>query len=131
MSVIRLTTCNNSIEANMLKNLLENEGIECFLTNEYFSNMMPGYSGMMGAGVGVMIDDKDLETAQKVLAGSASEQKKVCPYCGSEDIVFGLGRRKLGKIAVILLSLLLIIPFGNIRKKYFCKTCRSEFQIQE
>ena len=68
MATIRLTTCDNAVEANMIKNLLTNEGITCFLTNENFTSLMPNYTGMMGAGIQIMIDEKDAEKASGFLA---------------------------------------------------------------
>lgn len=66
--MIRLTTCNNSVEAYTLKNLLENEGIESYLTNENFTNLLPGYTGMLGSGIQIMVREEDAARAQAVLA---------------------------------------------------------------
>lgn len=63
----RLTVCGNQLEAYTLKNLLENEGIEAYLTNENFTNLMPGYIGMLGSGIHVMVQEEDMEKALKVL----------------------------------------------------------------
>lgn len=65
--MICLTTCNNSVDAYTLKNLLENEGIESYLTNENFTNLMPGYTGMLGGGIQIMIREEDIKKAQEVL----------------------------------------------------------------
>lgn len=51
MNTIRLTTCNDSFEANLIKDKLENEGIECFLTNENFTSLFPIYNGILGSGI--------------------------------------------------------------------------------
>ncbi len=53
MSTVVLKTCNTPFEANLIKGMLENKDINCFLTNENFSNLMPHYNGIMGAGVQV------------------------------------------------------------------------------
>lgn len=128
MAIIRLTTCNSSIEATMTKNILENEGIECFLTNENFTTLMPGHIGMLGSGVQVMIDAEDYEKASSIVALQEKEDVLVCPNCGSEDVVFGLGEHKVKKVFLVMLSLLFFIPFNNIRNLYYCKHCKSEFK---
>lgn len=129
MSIISLTTCSNIIEANMTKNILENEGIECFLTNENFTTLMPHYNNMLGSGIQIMIDEKDFEKAQLLLdSGSALKEVK-CPNCNSDNVSFGLGMNRLKKITVVLCSLLFFIPFNNIRNTYYCNNCKSDFKI--
>lgn len=131
MAIVRLITCNNSVEANMLKSLLENEGIECFLTNENFTTLMPGYNGMLGSGIQVMIDERDNEKALEILSQQGTEELIKCPNCSSEKVVFGLGEKKFKKIIVVILSTLFFIPFNNIRNTYYCKNCKTEFQRHE
>jgi len=130
MAIVRLITCNNSVEANMLKSLLENEGIECFLTNENFTTLMPGYNGMLGSGIQIMIDETNSDRAIELISKQNTE-KIECPTCGSEDIVFGLGGNKFRKIVVVILSSLFAIPFNNIRNTYYCKNCKTEFKTIE
>jgi hypothetical protein len=129
MSIIRLTTCYNIIEANMLKNILANEEIECFLTNENFTSLMPGYNGMLGAGIQVMIEEKDYEKADKLLQNQNSSDIIKCPKCNSENISFGLGINRIKKIIIAILSALTATPMGNIRGTYYCKDCKHDFKI--
>ena len=127
MSIIRLTICDSVIEANFLKNNLENEGIECFLTNEISSTLVPVYNGMMNAGIQVMINEEDLEKASKLIEQPDIEKPLVCPNCNSSNIKFGFGNRKGWKVLGVVLSLLVAIPFGNIKRYYYCKDCKTEF----
>lgn len=128
MSILRLTTCNNIIEANMVKHTLENEEIECFLTNNNFTTLMPGYNGMLGAGIQIMIEEKDFEKATKLLNIEEKTEILKCPNCNSVDISFGLGENKLRKIFFAFLSAFLGTPMGNIRNTYYCKTCKQDFK---
>jgi len=128
MTTINLTTCNNSFEANLMKGMLENNGIRCFLTNENFSNLMPHYNGVMGAGVQIMIEESDLEKAQELILSPSKENGIVCPNCDSSNVQFGLGTNKIKKIFVVLISLLTWIPFGNIKNIYYCQNCKTEFK---
>ena len=59
--MIRLTTCPNVFNANLLKGALENEGIPAMLSNE----IMSGYMGTPG--VDVLVKEEDLEAAKKIL----------------------------------------------------------------
>jgi hypothetical protein len=127
MAIVRLTTCDNTIEANFLKNNLENENIECFLTNELSSTLLPGYNNMLNGGIQVMIDEKDLEKASLLIAQTKDEGELKCPNCDSTNISFGFGNRKILKYLLVFFSLFAFIPFGNIRGKRYCKDCKTEF----
>lgn len=133
MAIITLTTCNTSFEANLIKGMLENNGIECFLSNENFSTLMPMYNGVMGAGVQILIEESDLRQAQELLDANQEQVETdeyliACPNCKSTNIQFGLGTGKLKKLLVILLSVFTSNPFGNIRNLYLCKDCKTEFR---
>ena len=107
MDTIVLTTCNSAIEANLIKGMLENNGIRCFLTNENFSNLMPHYNGVMGAGVQIVIDENDVEQATALLSSQTKENEIVCPNCGSLNISYGLGTNKFKMFLAVLMSLLI------------------------
>jgi predicted RNA-binding Zn-ribbon protein involved in translation (DUF1610 family) len=129
MAMIRLMTCYSIFEAYQIKDKLEAEGIACFLTNENFSSLLPNYSGVMGSGVHIMIEETSLKQASEVIKPDKSESVIACPNCNSTEIAFSIGEKPLGKVLVIILSLLIWIPFGNIKKTYLCKKCGTRFKI--
>jgi hypothetical protein len=129
MSIIRLTTCYNIIEANMLKDVLENENIECFLTNENFTTLMPGFNGMLGAGIQIMIEEENYDKAYNLIEKNDSEAI-LCPNCNSANISIGLGRNKFKKITIAILSALIGTPLGNLGSTYCCKNCQTEFKTK-
>lgn len=59
--MIRLTTCTNEFNAQLLKGALESEGIPAMLSNE----IMSGYIGTQG--VDVLVKEENLEAAKKIL----------------------------------------------------------------
>jgi hypothetical protein len=59
--MIRLTTCTNEFNANLLKGALENEGIPAMLSNE----IMSGYMGTQG--VDVLVKEEHFEAGKKIL----------------------------------------------------------------
>ncbi len=126
MAIINLTTCYNLIDASFIKNNLENEGVECFLTNEITSTLVPFYNGMMNAGIQIMINEEDYEKAS-LLINKPLENPVICPNCNSTNIKFGFGKKKGLKILGVFLSVLVEIPFGNIKRNYYCKDCKTEF----
>jgi len=123
-------TCDNVPEAAIIKGRLENEGISCFVTNENFTTMMPHLNGILGAGVQIIINEVDLEEATKILGlNEPVKNQIVCPYCQSSNIRFGLGKKRVGKIILILLSVLIVIPFKNLSNNYYCRDCKSDFKV--
>jgi Putative prokaryotic signal transducing protein len=129
MSIIRLTTCFDSFEANLIKGKLQDEGIICFLTNENFTTLFPIYNGLLGSGIQVMIDEIDLEKSLEIIKYNQTSVEVRCPNCNSNQITFSIGHKPITRILTIILSLLIWIPFGNIKKTYYCKNCKTKFKI--
>ena len=61
MKTIRLKTCDNIFEAQLIKNELENAGIPVILANEIMSTYPPM------SGVDILVSERDYERAKKVL----------------------------------------------------------------
>ena len=125
---IRLVTCDKITEAHFIKDRLNNEGIDCFLANENFTNLLPNYYNLFGSGVQVFVIEDDYEKSRKLIRDKLEPEnmEKVCPFCGSTDIHIGFGKHKILKVFNILLAILIAIPIGNIRVRYYCKTCKEE-----
>ncbi len=130
MKTVRLMTCENVPEAAIIKGRLENEGISCFITNENFTTMMPHFNGILGAGVQIIINESNFEEATKILKlNEPVKNQIICPYCHASNIRFGLGKKRIGKIILILLSILIVIPFKNLNNNYYCLDCKSDFKV--
>ena len=61
---IRLKTCESLTDAYFIKNKLNNEGIDCFLTNQNFTSLLPNYFNLFGAGVEVFVMESDYEKSK-------------------------------------------------------------------
>ncbi len=59
--MVRLTSCTNEFNAQLLKGALESEGIPAMFSNE----IMSGYLGTQG--VDILVKEEDLEAAKKIL----------------------------------------------------------------
>ena len=125
---IRLITCENIVEAHFIKNRLNNEGIDCFLTNEYFTNLLPNYFYIFGSGVQVFVFESDFENSREVVKDKLQPQKaeQICPVCGSTDILPGLGSHKFIMGFNVLLAILVGVPIGNVHAGYYCKKCKED-----
>jgi len=125
----RLITCTDISHAYILKGKLNNEGIDCMLTNENMTNLNPHYNNMLGGGVQILVFEEDLDAAREIIHEDLEPEKNIaeCPYCGSTNISYGMGAKKGLKFLNIILFALSNVPFSHIRPKYYCKDCKQEF----
>lgn len=57
---------STNVEASMARDILENEGISCMLTNETFSGIYPiGHTSL--GGIQLLVFEKDVEAANQIL----------------------------------------------------------------
>lgn len=120
-----LSTYDNSISANLIKNRLELEGIPCILTNEKFTNLMPHFYGILGSGVQVLVPRDRLEEAKAI--AEIEDVILTCPSCNSKDVL-NKNVKILNKLRVLFISLFFIMPIGNLLNDYFCNDCKHEFK---
>lgn len=66
MKTTKLITCDNLTEAHLIKGRLNNEGIECFLTNQNFTSLMP-ISDKRFTGIQVIVSESDLDKAKQII----------------------------------------------------------------
>lgn len=67
--------CSNNIEAAMIRNILENRGIPCMLTNETFSSIYPiGYNSL-GA-IQVLVFERDADKAKQIIKEETTTQEQ-------------------------------------------------------
>ena len=68
----KLVTCNNAIEAELLKGALEDMDIPCIIQGEVTSLM---YGGIGALPVVLLVDDKDMQRAKSFLSERNSAQE--------------------------------------------------------
>lgn len=130
MNIVRLLTCDNAIEAHLIKGRLNNEGIDCYITNENIATLKPAYNDLLGFGVEIMIKEDDLVRACELLTDKFEPEKPItiCPFCGSNRIGIGYVKNKIFMYLRILLAMFLVRPLGNVNTKYYCKQCKKEIK---
>jgi hypothetical protein len=130
MKTASLITCENLIEAYLIKGRLANEGIESFLINQNFTYLMPLYNNMLGSGIQIIVIENDYHNAREIITDKLKPNNKelICPYCNSNSIGLGLGKHKIFKIMNIVIAILAGIPFGNLKPKFYCQECKEEIK---
>lgn len=64
--LVSIYSCGSSVEAAILRDKLENEGIPCMLTNETFSSIYPIGHSTVGA-IQILVFEKDSDAALRIL----------------------------------------------------------------
>lgn len=119
---------DQSYEAKFIKDTLANEGIACIITNENFTTLMPLLNGMLGAGIQILVDIDNIDRARQILAKGNTKEVHVCPNCSSTNLTYGFGtRHRTKKILAFVIALLTASPVRFIKKKYYCRDCKTEF----
>jgi len=147
MKIRKLAAYIEPIEAHIVKAMLEDNGIYCFVKDEYMVNMNWLYSNAVG-GVKVMVGDDDYEKAMELISdndkgNSALDNSKIenseiennsnqeldpdfnCPECGSDNII----RKKLSTLGGILsLLMFAVVPLKS--DEYICLNCGHKWNSE-
>jgi DNA-directed RNA polymerase subunit RPC12/RpoP len=138
-NIITLTIENDLTSAYIIKGLLEEHDIECFIANENITTANPLYMNAVG-GLRIQILENDIEVAEDILANyrrdmlaadtekemplEDNETKVRCPKCGSDDV----RKEDVSAMAFVFSILLLGIPIPFLKRKYHCFNCQNEWK---
>lgn len=129
MRTVKLITCHDAFQAQVIQGALENEGIASVLHNVNTSSVLRGFDQSV-SGVDIFVYEDEYAKAMTLLEQNQMipEQLKYCPYCHSEDIRFVLKKEKrLRAVFAALLSMLSASPPGTEHWEYICNQCKAHF----
>lgn len=137
MELVILKVFNNGIEAHILRNSLEAEGIQCFIQDENIVTVNPLYNFAVG-GVKLKVREDDLESARMILSeiegkpySDDTDAVISCPKCGATDLYADFKSIKsVGSILATITAFLLTVFPIYTRSVYKCKKCDWEFEIK-
>ncbi|MGZ3777958.1 MAG: putative signal transducing protein [Mucilaginibacter sp.] len=117
---------------------LEDNDIPCFLADDNMLWAKPYFNQLLG-GVKIKVFEKDLERCREVLAvqqappeqdfyefTSEENADKLCPYCSSTDVRFGIATEPRFHLLSLLASIYLFVPV-YFRTAWHCFNCHREF----
>ena len=124
----------NPIEANIVKSKLDDNEVQCFLSDENSVTMNPLYNQALG-GVKLHIFKRDLELARSILGADDAlkagheeiEGAEICPNCGSNHVAYVQATKKRFGILTVLVSFLIMIYPFHANKAHHCFDCQHEF----
>src|ERR1035438_10299639 len=87
MNFVQLRSYDNYLNANMQLSMLKQEGINCYIKDEYTITIDPLLSPAIG-GMKLMVDELQIGGAEEILknADKAFLQTIACPNCGQHAL---------------------------------------------
>ncbi|MES1221897.1 MAG: DUF2007 domain-containing protein [Bacteroidota bacterium] len=128
MNFVQIRSFDNYVSANILLSLLQDEGINCYLKDEYTVTIDPFLNNAIG-GIKLMVYEMQAERAEAVLENADKNflQTVPCPDCGhcalEKKVQIKKPRNFLEKIYFLLLN-------GTEQQRkifYACSYCHSVF----
>lgn len=128
MNLIPVRSFDNYIEANILLGKLQNEGIPCFLRDEFTVTIDPILTNALG-GIKLEVPEDHIWQARKLLEQFDRERKEqlVCPSCGSHEVEYISNPAKSGNWISNIISYLFSGYSVSIKKTYHCFHCGKDF----
>lgn len=134
LKLITLKVFDTAIEAHILKNKLEGDGILCFIMDENIVTLNPLLNFAVG-GIRLQINEEDLKKAKEHLdeleqQPYTDDQGSIikCPNCESDKIYSDFKSMKDAKGFIAMVAAFLFSAFPIYSKSvYKCKKCNVEF----
>jgi Putative prokaryotic signal transducing protein len=131
---------NLPYEAHLARGLLETEGIESFIADEFTVGLNWHITPALG-GVRLQVMDQYLKETSEILNSTRPSEEwegdiaielntlavAACPKCGSRDIFI----RKYALIPSIITLYLVFLPFPYPRKRYECNSCHNTWKSKK
>lgn len=126
MQTITLRTFDNYFSANILLTRLQDEGIHCFLKDDYTVTIDPILSNAIG-GIKLDVAEADAPRAVALLKSydEAYLRTVMCPRCQSNKII-EVPRKSAGNFITAILSWLFASYAVSSENVYQCQQCGYE-----
>lgn len=134
MELTTIKIFDNPIDLHLLKAILEDEGVKCFVFDENIVSVNPMYSYAVG-GIKLKVRDEDFQKGQQIIdeienAAFTDQNGEVihCPHCHSKELIGNYRTVNDAKsiLAVVTSFICNVIPF-YMKSVYKCKKCDFEF----
>jgi hypothetical protein len=127
MDYLQLRSFDNYINASLTLARLDEEGITCYLKDEFTVTIDPFLSNAVG-GIKLMVLPDDFEEAKTLLAGYDKDYREsvTCPQCGAYEIEYINKPGVKNWVSVLVSWFLLRYPLAS-EQVYHCYKCEFEF----
>ena len=134
MQLVQLKAFDNIVDATLFKNVIENEGIKCFIEDEFTVTIDPLLNNAIG-GIKVKVRQEDFAEAFPIMQEYYHKPLYDkdgdiihCPKCKGIDLKEGYTQFDEHKnfFSILLSMIFLILPFLK-KDKLFCRSCKQIF----
>jgi DNA-directed RNA polymerase subunit RPC12/RpoP len=127
MDYLLLRSFDNYINASITLARLDEEGITCYLKDEYTVTIDPILSNAVG-GIKLMVLPDDFEEAKNLLAGYDKDYREAitCPQCGSHEVEY-INKPGVKNWVTALVSWFFSSYAMASEQVYHCYECEFEF----
>jgi Putative prokaryotic signal transducing protein len=128
MNYITLRSYDNYIPAHIAMARLENEGINCYLKDEFTVTIDPILSNAVG-GIKLCVHPAQIERATDLfhLMEEQTKQMQACPACNSQNVQYITQPGKAVNWFAALISWFVASYAVDVKKVYHCFNCGNEF----
>lgn len=130
MDFVPLYSFDNYINANLRMMQLQEEGINCWLKDEYTVTIDPILTNAIG-GIKLMVHVSQKERASDLLRAMMNKEKenRACPQCGSFNVEYIVSNRKPSNWFFAIFTFFLGDYAIGANKIYHCFNCGHEFEF--
>jgi rubredoxin len=128
MDFLLLRSFDSYISASLTLARLDDQGIECYLKDEYTVTIDPMLSNAIG-GIKLMVRADDFEKASALLTGFDEDYRDAltCPQCGSHNVEY-INKPGPKNWTTAVLSWFLASYAVATEQIYHCYSCGFEFE---
>ena len=126
MQTTVLKSFDNYFSANIILTRLQNEGIICYLKDEYTSTINPFFGNIIG-GIKLAVDNRQIARATELLTEFHDEYMNAatCPNCGKNEIILESSFTALNIFTKIFTWMFTNYPVAA-ESIYKCQSCGYE-----
>jgi DNA-directed RNA polymerase subunit RPC12/RpoP len=124
MNFVQLRSYDNYLNANMQLSMLKEQGINCYIKDEYTITIDPLLSPAIG-GMKLMVDELQIDGAEQILKSADQEflQTIACPNCGHHSLAQVVQIKTPTGFLQKIKSILVNGQEQEIKKYYQCTVC--------
>ena len=124
--LVIIQTFDNFFNANIQLTRLRAAGVECYLKDEYIVTIDPFLSNAVG-GIKLMVRKSEEHTVRKLLRemNAASDEKLICPQCGSHKFIL-VPKRSTENLLAAITTWLFSAYAVSAENVYQCTECGYE-----
>ncbi len=130
--IVILKAYSSLPEAEIVKSLLEQNGISAHLADKHFNTAYGGALGSITGGYRIRVSESDLERAQGIINEVHPQEFQVegppCPQCQSTKTELHY-KSSIWILDTLLILLLLLPSSQHIMEDWSCESCKNKWRI--